>query len=395
MLGVRDRRIWLLAIMRDQRDKIVVLTGGGTAGHVMPNLALLPYLRDAGFRSVYIGSNGIEKEIVTGAGLEFHTIHSGKLRRYASIENFKDVFKVLMGMIQAFFLLGRIRPACVFSKGGFVAVPVAIAAWARGIPVISHESDVSPGLANRIIARFAKMNLYAFPETGRYLVGRPCRQVGTPVRQSIYSADRRRGFEVCGWNPGSMPVVLFMGGSQGAQFINDQVYAALPELLEFCRVIHLTGRGKQQDLAPLDLPSKEAATTSERDKFLQRHGDNYRAFEFLGSELPDVLACADVVVSRAGANSIFELRALNKPMILIPLEKGSRGDQILNAESFRQNGWARVLRESDLSVQSLVAMVRQAVTTAAEEPRGGMLNQNSDLIPADLIVSEIRAVAHR
>lgn len=365
--------------MRDSARPVIVLTGGGTAGHVMPNLALLPYLQSDGFHPIYIGSKGIEKEIVESAGIEFHSIQSGKLRRYISIENFKDIFKVMLGVLQSFALLQRIKPVCVFSKGGFVAVPVAVAAWLRGIPVISHESDVSPGLANRIISRFAKMNLYAFPETGRYLSGHPNRLVGTPVRDAIYEGDRQRGLALCGWDSSDLPVVLFMGGSQGAQFINDLVQSSLQELLPVCRVVHLTGRGKQ--------PAPELAL---------QLASNYKSFEFLGQEMPDVLAAANLVVSRAGANSIFELRALQKPMLLIPLEKGSRGDQILNAESFRQNGWASVLREGDASPQSLVATVRQQLQAASllETGPNAILAQGDGKAsdrPGNLILAEIHS----
>lgn len=368
---------------------VIVLTGGGTAGHVMPNLALVPYLQESGFRIVYVGSKGIEKEIVTAAGLEFETIQSGKLRRYASIENFKDVFKVLIGTVQAYFALGRIRPACVFSKGGFVAVPVAVAAWVRGIPVISHESDVSPGLANRIISRFAKMNLYAFPETGRYMAGRPSRLVGTPVRQAILGGDRLRGLKFCRLEASEAPaapaandspVILFMGGSQGAKFINDLVTASLKELLAFARVVHLTGRGKQSSghqSNTFDLPGSQ---------------ERYRSFEFIGDELPDVLAAADLVISRAGANSIFELRAISKQMILIPLEKGSRGDQVLNAQSFQQNGWAQVLREAEASPQSLVSLIHMVLSS--KEQSNSAMQPTVSLVdhPVEAILSEIRSV---
>jgi len=220
-----------------------------------------------------------------------------------------------------------------------------------GVPVVSHESDVSPGLANRIISRFARMNLYAFPETSGYLSGRPARCVGIPVRSEVFFGERSRGFELCGWTGtdlnSHMPVVLFMGGSQGASFINEILLSSLPEILGFCRVIHLTGRGKmngaQLDVLPVEVRSR------------------YKSFEFLNQELPDVLAASDLAVCRAGANSIFELLAIKKPMILIPLEKGSRGDQVLNAGSFKKQGLAEVLPESEINRDLLVSSIRKAV----------------------------------
>lgn len=342
--------------MRDSGPRIVVLTGGGTAGHVMPNLAISPALKEAGFDLVYIGSHGIEENLVRSAGIKFVQIQSGKLRRYFSLENLLDLFRVFAGTVQSFFLMLRIRPVCVFSKGGFVAVPVAVGAWLARVPVVSHESDVSPGLANRIISRFASMNLYAFPETSRYFVGRSSRCVGIPVRPEVYSGDRGRGLALCGWSGADaaacLPVVLFMGGSQGAKFINDLVAESLPELLLFCRVVHLTGHGKME--APkFGVTQVDALSSQIRDR--------YKSFEFLNRELPDVMAASDLAVCRAGANSIFEMLAIKKPMILMPLEKGSRGDQILNAASFKHQGWAEVLREADANRDSLVSVIRNAL----------------------------------
>lgn len=343
--------ILLRVTMREPKTRLVILTGGGTAGHVMPNLALAPFLLNAGYELAYVGSRGIEEELAKKAGIRFFRVQSGKLRRYFSFENLIDVFRLCAGILQSLGLMFRLRPACVFSKGGFVAVPVSIAAWIAGVPVISHESDVSPGLANRIISRFARMNVYAFPETSRYLASRKSRCVGIPVRAEIFAGDKSRGLQICGWSnvgpDAHMPVILVMGGSQGAKFINDIIVESLPRLLEFCRVIHLTGRGKM-----------ESGTTSTLDAGM---ASRYRAFEFLNAELPDVLAASDLAFCRSGANSIFEMLALKKPMILVPLEKGSRGDQILNAESFKRQGWAEVVREGDLTPDTLVTAIQNAV----------------------------------
>lgn len=364
--------------MHESARKVIVLTGGGTAGHVMPNLALAPALIKSGFDLIYVGSRGIEEELVKKAGIQFFQIQTGKLRRYVSFANMVDVFRVMAGIIQSFILMVKLRPACVFSKGGFVAVPVSIGAWLAGIPVISHESDVSPGLANQIISRFATMNLYAFPETGSYFFGRPSRCVGIPVRSEVYSGVRAKGVEICGWagSEVDLPVVLFMGGSLGAKFINDLVISSLSEVLLFCRVIHLTGRGKMMapelEALPLEIQSR------------------YKSFEFLNQELPDVLAVTDLAVCRAGANSIFEMLAIKKPMILIPLEKGSRGDQILNAASLKKQGLAEVLRESDAAPELFVSMIRNAVGSL-DSMRANLQSHSPQHSPAQAIIQELSA----
>jgi UDP-N-acetylglucosamine--N-acetylmuramyl-(pentapeptide) pyrophosphoryl-undecaprenol N-acetylglucosamine transferase len=314
----------------------VCLTGGGTAGHVTPHFALLPEMTRRGWKCFYIGSNGIEKTLVKAEGIDFKTVASGKLRRYFSIQNFIDIFKVGFGCLQALVFLLLHRPDVVFSKGGFVAVPVAVAAWILRIPVVTHESDMTPGLATRIIGKFAKRIIYTFPETEKRL---PSGSVltGTPIREELFLGDAARGMALCGFSVESrkLPTVLVMGGSQGAQRINAALENLLPQLVEEYRLIHLTGKGKS-------LAFKHA---------------NYKSFEYVTTELKDLLALADQVVSRAGANSIFEFLALRKPMLLIPLEVGSRGDQVINAEAFARNGWGIVLREADLTDVSFKMML--------------------------------------
>jgi UDP-N-acetylglucosamine--N-acetylmuramyl-(pentapeptide) pyrophosphoryl-undecaprenol N-acetylglucosamine transferase len=319
----------------NSKKKLVVLTGGGTAGHVMPNLALVPTLESSGYAVQYIGSKGIEENLAVNAGLEFFRISSGKLRRYASWENFIDIFRVLLGVIQSVALMIRLRPNVVFSKGGFVSVPVAIAAKLTGVPVVCHESDYTPGLANRIIAKFAKVLLYSFPETKAYVNPAKSRYVPSPIRSDLFAGQRDQGLSFCGFQKDGAPVLLVMGGSQGAQRLNEALLAALPTIIKQYRVIHLTGKGKAID-------------------FSHPH---YKQFEFIGDEIKHIYAATDFVVCRAGANSIFEMLALHKPMLLIPLEVGSRGDQILNAKSFVSKGWAHILMESTLTVDGLIDAV--------------------------------------
>jgi UDP-N-acetylglucosamine--N-acetylmuramyl-(pentapeptide) pyrophosphoryl-undecaprenol N-acetylglucosamine transferase len=342
-------------------SQLIILTGGGTAGHVMPHLAILSELRAAGFEPHYIGSGGIEGELARNAGIPFYKVSTGKLRRYISLDNFFDIFKICIGIVQSMILLARLRPKIVFSKGGFVAVPVTVAAWLLRIPVITHESDFSPGLANKIIAPFSKKILYTFPETGASFSSSKAIHVGTPVRPELFSGDAGRGRSFCGLKRG-FPIILIMGGSQGAQRINEALLQVLPELLKTFDIVHLTGKGKA-------IPVESAG---------------YCGFEFLGHELKDVFAAASIVVSRSGANSIFELLALRKPMLLIPLEIGSRGDQVLNARSFVGHGWAMSLRETELSPESLLTAIRQ-IWQAAPVVAARQQEVNLQAVPTKIV----------
>jgi UDP-N-acetylglucosamine--N-acetylmuramyl-(pentapeptide) pyrophosphoryl-undecaprenol N-acetylglucosamine transferase len=320
--------------------KTIVFTGGGTAGHVMPNLALAPGLRERGWSAHYIGSaQGPERNLAESASIPFHAIATGKLRRYFSLRNFTDPFRVAGGALQAFILLGRIKPDLVFSKGGFVAVPVVYAAALRGIPVILHESDLTPGLANRMCLPFCRRVCVSFPETLGHLSDvhrKKAVLTGSPIRAELFAGDRARGLQRLGFN-GEKPVLLVMGGSLGAKSVNEAVRKNLDWILAGHDVVHLCGKG-------WTAPALDQTWG----------GAGYRQFEFLGADLPDVLAAADLVVSRAGANSLFELLALRKPMLLIPLPgRASRGDQILNADSFAARGLARVLPQEALTPETL------------------------------------------
>ena len=328
--------------MRNNKSRpfVVCMTGGGTAGHVTPHFALLPGIQARGWRVFYIGSSGIERTLVEAQGIAFSAIATGKLRRYLSWRNVSDLFKVSWGCAQAFMLLLKQRPSVVFSKGGFVAVPVAWAAWMLRIPVVSHESDLTPGLATRLIQPVAWRVVYTFAETGALLRG-PSVQVGTPVRDDLLLGDKARGLNLCGFTDADattaqLPIYLVMGGSQGALKINVSLHAILSSLLTRARVIHLCGVGKSLDFSH----------------------PRYKSFEFVGAELKDLYAAADFVISRSGANSIFETLTLRKPMLLIPLEQGSRGDQGVNAAAFAKAGWALVQREKDLSPEPLEQRLR-------------------------------------
>ncbi len=320
--------------------KKIVLTGGGTAGHVTPNMALIERLREADYEISYIGSySGIEKGLIEGMGITYYGISSGKLRRYFDLKNFSDPFRVMKGMREAKKLMKQLRPDVVFSKGGFVAVPVVFAAKKCKIPVIIHESDMTPGLANKLCIPKADKVCCNFAETLDYLPQGKAVHTGTPLRKELFAGDRQRGLEFCEFD-GKKPVIMVVGGSTGAAAINEAVRNLLPTLLMKYNVIHLCGKGKND-------PSYDNTI-------------GYKQFEYISKELKDLFAIADVVVSRAGANAVCEILALTKPNILIPLSAAaSRGDQILNAESFEKQGYSYVLDESRLTNETLLEAINE------------------------------------
>lgn len=320
--------------------KTIVLTGGGTAGHVTPNIALLPYLRKEGYQINYIGShNGIEKELISSLGINYYGISSGKLRRYLDFKNLTDMFKVVKGLSDAFILLKKLKPSIVFSKGGFVSVPVVMAAALLKIPVVVHESDITPGLANKLSVPFASAVCTAFPEACDSVKGEKGVLTGTPIRQALFKGKKEIGLELCGFDK-EKPILLAMGGSLGSVKVNESLRKALSTLLTKYQIIHLCGKGNLDE----NLSNVKG----------------YKQFEYISKELADIFACCDLVVSRAGANSIYEFLALKKPMLLIPLSRSaSRGDQILNAESFQKQGFSAVLEEEDLTTNSLIDSINQ------------------------------------
>ena len=320
--------------------KHIVLTGGGTAGHVTPNIALIPKLQEKGFQISYTGSyNGIEKSLIQELGIPYYGISSGKLRRYFDIKNFSDPFRVLKGYSQANKLMKQLKPDVVFSKGGFVTVPVVLAAKKRKIPAIIHESDMTPGLANKLCLSSATKICCNFPETVSTLPADKAVLTGTPIRQELLHGDKEAARNFCGFSS-DKPVLLVIGGSLGAASVNENVRKILPELLKEFQVIHLCGKGKT-------------------DSSLE-HTAGYVQYEYIKEELPDLFALADIVISRAGANAICELNALAKPNLLIPLSaNASRGDQILNARSFERQGYSMVLEEEEITESVLMDSIHK------------------------------------
>lgn len=315
--------------------KRIVLTGGGTAGHVTPNIALLPRLKEMDYEIHYIGSyDGIEKKLIEELNIPYYGISSGKLRRYFDMKNFTDPFRVVKGYAQAAALLRKLKPDVVFSKGGFVAVPVVLAAKHCHIPVIIHESDMTPGLANKLAMPSASKVCCNFPETLEYLPKEKAVLTGSPIRQELRQGNKLAALEFCGFTA-NKPTLMIIGGSLGAANVNAAIRGILPELLKTFQVVHLCGKGKMDD----SLVGTEG----------------YVQFEYIKKELADLFALSDVVVSRAGANAICELLDLRKPALLIPLgSSASRGDQILNAESFRSQGFCEVLTEDVMTPQLLL-----------------------------------------
>ncbi len=352
--------------------KKIVLTGGGTAGHVTPNIALIPKLKEAGFDISYIGTyDGIERKLVEELEIPYFGISSGKLRRYLDIKNFTDPFRIIKGYYEAKKQLKSLNPDVIFSKGGFVTVPVVLAAKQCKIPVIIHESDLSPGLANKLSIPAASKICYSFPETASHLPKEKAVLTGLPIRAELLSGNKLEGLKFANFTA-NKPVILVTGGSLGSATINASIRSILPELLKNFQVIHICGKGH------LDSSLNDI--------------EGYKQLEYVKRELKDLFALADLVISRAGANFICEILALRKPNLLIPLSRvASRGDQILNANSFQNQGFSMVLEEEMLTNDTLLSSIRELF-----ENRNTYIHKMSESKQSnatDMIVKLIKEVA--
>lgn len=352
--------------------KRIVLTGGGTAGHVTPNIALLPRLKELQYDIHYIGSyHGIEKELIEQFGIPYHGISTGKLRRYLSARNLTDPFRVLKGMGEARRLIKILDPNVIFSKGGFVSVPVVLAGKKRHVPTIIHESDMTPGLANKLSLSAATKVCCNFPETLEHLPAGKAVLTGSPIRQELLTGDKYKAREFLGFTS-DKPVILIIGGSLGATAVNEAIRSILPELLKSYQVIHLCGKGKIDPTLT--------------------HLEGYAQYEYIKEELKDLFALTDIVVSRAGANAICELLALHKPNLLIPLPaNASRGDQILNARSFERQGFSIVLEESELTNETLLSAINRLYEN--REVYTDTMKKSSQQNSIDTIIDLIESVA--
>lgn len=309
--------------------KTIVLTGGGTAGHCLPNIALLPYLKKYFDNIVYIGGDGIEKTIATEHNLTYYQIPTVKLQRKFTFKNFAVPFKLLKNIITTKKLLKSISPSVIFSKGGYVSLPVILAGNSLSIPCVTHESDLTIGLSNKIMAKKCEYVFTSFESTAKALPNGVF--VGSPIRNSLFYQDKQSALKRFNLS-GNKPVILVTGGSSGSLAINLALDKALDKLLEKYDIIHLCGKGKQKR------PSKTG----------------YTCLEYL-NQMEMAFCASDVVVTRGGSNALFELIALSKPMLVIPLPKdNSRGDQIQNAKYFEERGLCKVLLQENLTSNSLI-----------------------------------------
>ena len=353
--------------------KKIVLTGGGTAGHVTPNIALIPELQKNGYEVHYIGSyDGIEKKLIEGMQIPYYGISSGKLRRYFDPKNFSDPVKVLKGGREALSLLKKIKPDVVFSKGGLAAVPGVYAATLGPTQSVLHESDMTPGLANKLCIPFASRICANFPEALEALPKNKSILTGTPIRKELFCGNREKGLQFCGFSS-DKPVLLVIGGSLGATNINQAVRTILPKLLREFQVIHLCGKGKL-------VPELEGTK-------------GYVQYEYIEKELRDLFAAADLVISRAGANAICELLALRIPNILIPLPaSASRGDQILNANSFVRQGFSYLLEEESMTEDTLLTAIHETYANRDKYRAAMADSQQNDAIAQILdMIKELTA----
>lgn len=349
--------------------KKIILTGGGTAGHCTPNIALMPSLKAHGFEIAYIGSyEGIEKRLTEATGYPYYGISSGKLRRYFDVKNFSDPFRVIKGYRESKKILKDFQPDIVFSKGGFVSVPVVIAASHMGIPVICHESDMTPGLANKLAFPSAQKICCTFEETKKYLPAEKAVFTGAPIRAELLTGNREKALAYTGFLP-NKPVLLVIGGSLGASSVNEAIRKILPSIIGKIQVIHICGKNKVDPTL--------------------NHLSGYIQYEYVDKELKDLFALSDIVVSRAGSNAICELLALKKPNLLIPLPAASsRGDQILNANSFERKGYSKVLEEENMTDVSLLLAIRELYENRADYQRA--MEKAAEGNAIDTIVSLIQ-----
>ena len=354
--------------------KRIILTGGGTAGHVTPNMALIPILKKLGYDIHYVGSHtGIEKKLIEEMGIPYHGVSSGKFRRYFDPKNFTDPFRVLKGYKESRALMKELKPDVLFSKGGFVSVPVVLAARHFHIPAVIHESDMTPGLANKLSIPSASKICCNFPETIPLLPKGKAVLTGSPIRQELLTGNRLSALSFTGLSA-NKPVILVMGGSLGAVAVNNAIRSILPKLLTRFQVVHLCGKGKT-DISLSQTPG-------------------YVQYEYIKSELRDLFALADIVVSRAGANAICELLALKKPNLLIPLSAAaSRGDQILNARSFERQGFSLVLEEESITDGLLYDTIFKLYENRASYAKAMEGSSQSNAI--DTIVTLIEEQVHK
>jgi UDP-N-acetylglucosamine--N-acetylmuramyl-(pentapeptide) pyrophosphoryl-undecaprenol N-acetylglucosamine transferase len=362
-----------------RRKLRLALAGGGTGGHIMPNIAIINDLRmklsadaEDSPEILYFGTKkGMEEKLVAPLGVKFRAISCGKLRRYFSLQNFADFFKIPVGIFQAYFTLLFFKPQVIFCKGGYVSFPVAVAGWLNRIPVVLHESDVVPGLANKLSARFSRVICVSWEETKKYFPLKKVVFTGNPVRPEITEGNPEDAREFTGLKE-KLPTVLIMGGSQGAESVNEAVFSILKELVRSYQIIHICGE-KQVNEGQILLRGNP-------------HSERYKSFAFIGDNLKHVYSLSDLIVSRAGANSLFEIELLNKPSVIIPLgTKSSRGDQIVNAETYAKNHDAIVIDDDPVDEAALLSAINKLAGESISEPQKGSTNTAASKISGLLL----------
>lgn len=351
----------------------IVFTGGGSAGHVTLNLALIPYFIKNGWQVDYIGSiNGMEQELIKKfPEVRYHSILTGKLRRYFSFQNFLDMAKIPLGCLQATWLIHKLNPDVIFSKGGFVSFPVVVGGYLNRKKIFMHESDLTSGLANKMCLPFVGTFFTTFPETVNSLKQKEkVKCVGPVLSDRLFNGDKIAGAKYAGLSA-TKPTIMFIGGSLGAQSLNNAVAKNLDALLEKYQVIHIAGKsGFNKDLK----------------------GNGYIQYEYVDNELKDLMALSDVVISRAGSNSIFELASLHKPMILVPLPNtASRGEQTLNAKNFVNKGYAEIIKDEDIAKPEVLFKTLEKVFTNKESYINAMQQNPVKITSAQKLSEEIAA----
>lgn len=333
----------------------IVLTGGGTGGHLTPLVAVAEKLKSklgGEVQFLYVGSGAeLEKKIMNEEGIPCKFVKSGKIRRYFSIDNFVDVFKVPVGFVQALWILLRFMPDAIFSKGGYVAVPIVLAAWLYRIPILMHESDSAPGIANQFLSKFANRIAVAYPSAEQYFPNEKTALVGNPIRHNMIEGDAHILRREIGFTE-SKKTILVLGGSQGSQVINDAIVKILPQLLSHYQIIHQTGEANYQDVI------KEAAFMGIK----AGHGGYYPTAFMNANKLRDSFALSDIVISRAGATFITEIAANGKPAILVPISRSANDHQRMNAYALAQIGAAQVLEETNLGEHILMEKINKILS---------------------------------
>lgn len=351
----------------------VVFTGGGSSGHVTPSLPLIAALKNKGVDIFYVGSKkGIEQSLIKPLKIPYTAITVGKLHRYWTWKNLLTPFQLLIGITQSFLICRKIKPDVVFSKGGFVALPMVIAAKLNSVPVVVHESDLTPGLANRLSFPFAKLICVTFPETVQYFKNTSnVLLTGMPIRDALQHGDPEKGFKICGFVNKKKPILLIMAGGLGSTIVNESIRRLIKPLTEKFQLIHICGKNKSD--------------------FAFEKVKDYKQFEYLHDEFADVLASANLVISRAGATSIYELLALNKPHILLPLsKKASRGDQIDNANYFLNQGLSKVIYFEEFSDEKLIKSVSESYENL--DQLKNKLRQFQKLNSTQIIIDKLESI---